>query len=218
MVTSTRERILEAAVELFASRGVKGTTIAAIEESAGLSPGAGGLFRHFRTKQALLEAALEPVAASVDQLESVRALLPLADLRSELTLLARGGLAGIASSRHLLRIIERDPEVVGEMRERAWREVIVRGYSVAARLIGDLAAAHHISKPSDPDALARIAIGSLANHLREREIYGDDNGVNLELRLTEAWVDVFHAYLSSLPKSSGHTRKRSLGSASKGRT
>ena len=55
---STRQRIIDAAIELFGERGYKGSAISAIEERAGLSPGAGGLYRHFSSKRELLEAAL----------------------------------------------------------------------------------------------------------------------------------------------------------------
>ncbi len=192
---STRQRILDAAIELFGERGDKGTPISAIEELAGLSPGAGGLYRHFASKQELLEAALEPVLESVQFLEQARSLLPLDDLRSELTVLARTGLAGISASRPLLRIIERDPNVVPQLRERTRIEVIERGYTVTADLIVDLTAAHDLVRPRDPQALARMAVGALTNLVREAEIYGSDP-TGIQETLIAAWVDVFHTYLT----------------------
>lgn len=195
MSVSTRQRILEAAVELFGERGFKGSPISAIEERAGLSPGAGGLYRHFASKQELLEAALEPVLESVQFLEQARSLLPLGDLRSELTVLARGGLAGIAASRPLLRIIERDPDVIPEFRERARTEVIERGYALTADLIVDLARVHELPIPANVDGLARLATGTLTNLVREAEIYRSDTASYSE-QVIEAWVDVFHAYLT----------------------
>ena len=132
---------------------------------------------------------------SVAFLEQARSLLPLGDLRSELTVLARGGLAGIAASRPLLRIIERDPNVIPDLRERARIEVIERGYTATANLIIDLADAHDLPVPRNPDALARMATGALTNLVREAEIYGSD-AVALGDSLIEAWVDVFHTYLT----------------------
>lgn len=195
VTVSTRQRIIDAAIELFGERGYKGSAISVIEARAGLSPGAGGLYRHFTSKQELLEAALEPVLESVAFLDQARSLLPLGDLRSELTVLARGGLAGIAASRPLLRIIERDPNVIPELRERARVEVIERGYTLAAALIIDLSIAHDLPVPRNPDGLARMAIGTLTNLLREAEIYGSDTA-SLSESLIEAWVDVFHTYLT----------------------
>lgn len=195
MNTSTRQRIINAAIELFGERGFKGTPITSIEERAGLSPGAGGLYRHFTSKQELLEAALEPVLESVQFLEQARSLLPLGDLRSELTVLARGGLAGITASRPLLRIIERDPDVVPELRDRVRVEVIERGYTVTADLIVDLTVTHDLPRPADPEALARLVTGALTNLVREAEIYKSDRADNDET-LIDTWVDVFHTYLA----------------------
>ncbi|WP_067814702.1 TetR/AcrR family transcriptional regulator [Nocardia inohanensis] len=52
-----RERILRAALELFAERGYAGTSIAAVAKRAGLS--APGVLHHFGDKRALLIAVLE---------------------------------------------------------------------------------------------------------------------------------------------------------------
>ena len=56
---STRDRIIREAASLFASQGVKGTTVAQIEAAVGLRAGSGGLHRHFRTKDALVSEVLE---------------------------------------------------------------------------------------------------------------------------------------------------------------
>ena len=59
MTTSTRERIVAESLRLFADRGYAATSVAEIEAAAGLSPGAGGLYRHFRSKEEVL-AAIRP--------------------------------------------------------------------------------------------------------------------------------------------------------------
>jgi AcrR family transcriptional regulator len=51
-VTSpTRERILDATLTLVREHGFGGTTVTTIEELAGLSPGSGSFYRHFRSKE-----------------------------------------------------------------------------------------------------------------------------------------------------------------------
>ncbi|HUR48144.1 MAG TPA: helix-turn-helix domain-containing protein, partial [Acidimicrobiales bacterium] len=55
---STRDRIIDVAMELFGQRGYKGTSITAIEKAAGLAQGAGGIYHHFPSKHALLEAGI----------------------------------------------------------------------------------------------------------------------------------------------------------------
>lgn len=85
--------------------------------------------------------------------------------------------------------------MIPELRERARVEVIERGYTLAATLIIDLATAHDLPVPRNPDALARMAIGTLTNLVREAEIYPSDTA-SLSESLIEAWVDVFHTYLT----------------------
>src|SRR3954451_22438066 len=89
----TRERILAAARRLFAEQGYKGTSVGQIEAAAGLSPRSGGLYKHFASKEALLRAVMEREAAAVDELDAQLAMLDLGDVRAELVLMGRWGLA-----------------------------------------------------------------------------------------------------------------------------
>ena len=47
----TRERILDAALDLFVEQGVRGTTISDIERQVGLAAGTGSFYRHFPSKE-----------------------------------------------------------------------------------------------------------------------------------------------------------------------
>ena len=51
---TTRERIITEAMRLFAERGYRGTTVGDIEQAAGLAPRAGGLYKHFASKDEVL--------------------------------------------------------------------------------------------------------------------------------------------------------------------
>jgi AcrR family transcriptional regulator len=59
MAGATRDRILREATRLFAAQGIKTTTVAQIEEAAGLSKGSGGVHRYFATKDELVRGVLE---------------------------------------------------------------------------------------------------------------------------------------------------------------
>ena len=56
---ATPDRIVDAGLRLFADKGFQGTTVGEIERQAGLTPRAGALYRHFPSKEAVLEAAFE---------------------------------------------------------------------------------------------------------------------------------------------------------------
>ena len=59
MVVATRARILTEATRLFATHGIKATTIAQIEEAVGLRQGSGGVHRYFATKEELVRGVLD---------------------------------------------------------------------------------------------------------------------------------------------------------------
>lgn len=56
------QRIVDGAMGLFAERGYAGTSVADIEQAAGLTPRASGTYRHSPSKKAVLEAGLAGAA------------------------------------------------------------------------------------------------------------------------------------------------------------
>jgi AcrR family transcriptional regulator len=65
-MSDTRDRILEAALELFSEHGFEGTTLQQIADRLGFTKAA--LYYHFRSKDDLLEALVMPVMTDLDQL------------------------------------------------------------------------------------------------------------------------------------------------------
>ncbi|GJL93842.1 MAG: hypothetical protein DHS20C05_02470 [Hyphococcus sp.] len=105
-MNTTRERIKEAALELFLERSYARTSIAAIETEAGLAPRAGGFYRHFDSKEALAVAlAREDIVEQENELGFFD-LLPLGDTKSELLLLARGYLSANKRQKKYYALIE----------------------------------------------------------------------------------------------------------------
>lgn len=64
-MTSNKEKILHAALQLFAERGYDGTPTNLIAKTAGVSEGL--IFRHFQHKQGLLEAIVEEGLSQIAQ-------------------------------------------------------------------------------------------------------------------------------------------------------
>jgi AcrR family transcriptional regulator len=110
--TSTRDRLLDEAMRLFGDRGYDATSVAEIERSAGLTPGAGGLFHHFKNKEAVLVAGIERQLARLEAVRQIRgAIPPLGDPRAELTLVARYVLLELEEEQELLRVRSGGTEV-----------------------------------------------------------------------------------------------------------
>lgn len=93
-------------MHLFGERGFRGTSVAQIELAAGLTPGAGGLYHHFRSKEAVLDAGLTRHLGRLGALRDIRRLFAgVGDLRTELTVTARYVLKELDDESELLRIL-----------------------------------------------------------------------------------------------------------------
>src|SRR5690349_12833907 len=119
MAESSRDRILSEALRLFGEQGYAGTSIAQIEKAAGLSPGSGALYRHFKSKDELLVQALQARVLDRGQWAqflspdfSVLAMLDLVapdtDIVDRLVVLCKIGLQRLDHDRDVTRILLRD--------------------------------------------------------------------------------------------------------------
>ena len=188
MTTSgTRERILDEAMALFARQGFKATTIIDIEQAAGLTPGAGGVFHHFATKRQVLAEAVERRFDQLEALNLVRSVIPpLGDRRAELGQFARFLLEQLAEERDLMSVVLRESgtadSLMGEAINRLFEERTVS----FARWIGGLSARQRPSK--DLLALARVAIGGLAYGPTIDALTGQETS-EMTGRHIDRWVD-----------------------------
>lgn len=118
----TYKAILRQGMRLFGDQGYVATTVAQIEAAAGLSPGSGGMYKHFPSKRAVLEAGIRQRIESPDQLPTLLAgLVAAPSLRSALRTIASAGLDRLDSERDLNRIVLRDlaqfPDLLALFRE-----------------------------------------------------------------------------------------------------
>lgn len=195
--TPTRERILAAARRLFAERGYKGTSVGEIEAAAGLSPRSGALYKHFPSKQAVLGAVISQHTDVVDQMRSQLELMPLGDLRAELTMTARWGLAELRREHELTRIVMKEGERFPEIAE-AFREAIVMpGHRMAAEWL-----TRYVERAGgtieDPDAFASVTTDSLVGYTLQEVLFGSAPAGVDEERFLAAWVDATEATVRSL--------------------
>src|ERR1044071_2194282 len=121
MSRSTRERIIDEALRLFAERGYAATSVAEIEAASGLSPGAGGLYRHFKSKYEVLAAAMnEHAARTRTQITETLTELSVVDtstgVEERLAHLCGLGLAKVREERQLTRVFFRDLSQFPELR------------------------------------------------------------------------------------------------------
>src|SRR3954454_22671036 len=130
----TKQRLLAEGVRLFAEKGFRETTVGEIEAAAGLEPRRGALYRHFPSKEALLEAALEKQLRSLAEATTVLDNAPAADPRQETINLGRWLLAELDRERPIVRILEQDVDRLPQLRARSREALIEPGYLVIAAL------------------------------------------------------------------------------------
>jgi AcrR family transcriptional regulator len=201
MSITTRERIIDQAMHLFSEQGYAATSIAKIEAAAGLSPGAGGLYHHFRSKEAVLAAGIERQLARLDALRDIRRVLtPLGDVRSELTLIARYILAELDSESELLRILATEARKRPELLRTAVDQLVNSTFEGFASWIDERAERPIANKTSD--AIATVGLGSLLSNRLLRDVLGIPSHVD-DKALVDTWVQMMMAVLHD-PGFDGH--------------
>jgi len=182
---------------LFAQQGFAATSIGDIEEAVGLQPRRGALYKHFKNKQDLLEAAvrqhLDDAAATAEELEAA-ALSSAADapgnLRAIVVALAQRFLAEMDRLEELTRIIEHDRSRLDELIAEVKLRAVDLSYISAGRLVAEVA-----PSGTDADATAVVLLGSLVALRRTTWTFGSAPIAISDDRFLDAWADVALAAL-----------------------
>jgi AcrR family transcriptional regulator len=195
--TATRDRILDAAMHLFGENGFSGTSVAAIERAAGLTPGAGGLYHHFRSKDAVLTAGLERHLARLGALRDIRRLFTgVGDLGLQLTLVARYLLSELDAESELLHVLFTEARRRPELVQTAVTTLVD---SACAEFAAWLAQEWAVP-PERGHSVSVIALGALLSHRLLRTIVpvGDGTGAGItdDETFVTMWVDTFHRALT----------------------
>jgi AcrR family transcriptional regulator len=193
---ATRDRIIDAAMELFSEHGYRGTSITRIEKAAGLSPGAGGIYHHFPSKEALLIAGVERQLSRLAALRDIRRLFTnLGDLRTELTIAARYVLAELDQEAQLLRLLASEARHGPKILTDAVGQVVDLTYREFAEWIIDRSgAAISIQRA---DAIATIGLGALISARLLPNLLGTVHSRVDDNTLVETWVSTLEHLLTT---------------------
>jgi AcrR family transcriptional regulator len=186
MSNTTRERIIDEAMHLFSERGYATTSVARIEEAAGLTAGAGGLYHHFKSKEDVLAAGIERQLSRLDALRDIRLMFtPLGDLRAELILVARYILAELDGESELLRILATEARSRPQLLTTAVDQLVNSTFQGFAAWIAERAE-RPIPQVS-PTTIATLGLGSLLSSRLLRDVFGVPSPVDDEA-LVDGWV------------------------------
>ena len=182
----TRERLIAAALELFADRGYEGTSVGDIETAAGLVPRSGALYKHFPSKRALLGAALAERMDAIDRIDASMDSAP-GDIEAELRLIGKLGLEELESERQLARIVmkegDRFPEIAADFHDA----IVARGRAMSIAWFSARAASLGI-EVADAEATAEAMADALIGRKLQSFMFGERLGEVSEDRFLEAWV------------------------------
>jgi AcrR family transcriptional regulator len=190
----TRERILDEAMRLFSEHGYASTSIAKIEAAAGLTPGAGGLYHHFASKEAVLAAGIERQLSRLAALREIRQVLgSLDDLKAELTLTARYILTELDSESELLRILASDVRNRPQVLKTAVEQLVSSMFTGFATWIGERA--ERTIPVEEATTIATFGLGALLSSRLMRDVLGIPSQVD-DVVLVDTWVQMMVTALS----------------------
>jgi AcrR family transcriptional regulator len=190
----TRQRLIDAAVALFAERGYEGTSVGEIESAADLVPRSGALYKHFPSKRALLEAALAQRIGAIDRLEDRIELLQVGDLDAELTLIARLALEELDRERELARLVMKEGDRFPEIAAGFHAAIVRRGHRIAEAWIERRVESGEL-RVGDPRAIAQVLTDSLVGYALQHFIFGEHMAAVERDRFVAAWVAIANALL-----------------------
>lgn len=155
--TETKQRILDAAQRLFASRGYNGTTTRDLAAKAGVAEGT--LFRHFENKKAILvEVATQGWVELLTDL-----LTELSEMGSykAVAQVMRRRMMRMHKNADMMRVCFMEAQFHPDLRDRIQSEVIAKMSDVAEAFF-ETAMERGIYRRTNPKVVARVFLGMFA--------------------------------------------------------
>lgn len=171
MASTTRERILDSALALLTERGFGGTTVTDIEAMAGLSPGSGSFYRHFRSKEDVFTAAFDRELLRAQRHRESFERGPVdADATATLARRFRQQLDYLVAIRPLIVLLSREHNRFPELIERAGRTLLDQGIveeteHLTSGLGDDIGF-------RDPHATLAVVVSALTGYHLSSEFFG----------------------------------------------
>jgi len=192
MSRGTRDRILDASLSLFASRGVDGTNVTDIEAESGLSPGSGSFYRHFRSKEDVLEAVVD---REIDHVRKRRESgpppdrAPAGDPRVTLAVEFTESLQGLERMRDLIALLGREGERMPDLASRINEVMVEGGLRWSAERIQTRMEAGQIPE-RDVEGLAAVIMSALVGYHLANQFFGDVPSSVERARFVSSLVDL----------------------------
>lgn len=116
MTKTTREAVANAAIALFARQGYRETSVGDIEAAAGLTRRAGGFYRHFKSKEAVLIESIGKMAREMIAEVRLKEILEAGSVKAQLMFIAERLLTHAAEYRVLRLLLQREAHKLPALR------------------------------------------------------------------------------------------------------
>mgnify|MGYP003874089813 CR=1 FL=1 len=192
---SMRERLIREAARLFATNGIKATTVARIEEAVGLRVGSGGVHRYFPTKDDLVRAVLEDqLDKGATTRETVRAWPRPAshEVRSFLEMVGHYALAESEHGREVALIGLREGaslyERFPDLRHRNFELAFTSVADQVREFLAESGETSEFAESLDADAIGFLFMGPLLYHRIIEWLTGETALGITDERLVTQWA------------------------------
>jgi AcrR family transcriptional regulator len=166
---TTKERLIAEAMRLFSQRGYRATSVKQIEQAAGLVPGCGALYNHFRSKQELLSAVIDRQLDRRRAMHDISALFAgRGDLRTELSLLCRYLMSVLDQESEFLQVVARTPADESPRLTDAYAALIDGLYSELGDWIKACASAPDVAEAG---RVAAVGVDALVGRRTSRIVF-----------------------------------------------
>jgi AcrR family transcriptional regulator len=185
--SSTRDRLLDTALALFASRGYTATSTAEIQKACGMSPGSGALYRHFRSKSDVLRAALGRGLDRMRMSPAWRQATTPAERLDALASVAAATQQTITDNADLVRLMLHEPDAAPDVVDELW----VRNFAFAHQIMGQAlqaSAQEAGTEIEDPEAISAVLLAALSYAPVMEVLLGRPPGGMDPDRFRDAWL------------------------------
>ncbi len=171
----TRDRLLDAGLELFADRGFDAVPIRELESAAGLAQGTGSFHRHFSSKHELMQQLIKREVAQVVEWRDLNERTvagSLGDTRAEILLTFRMSLMFLEKLQKLVMLLAREYGNFPDEFEQIRQLLVVDSRTFIAQEYQQRMDNGEIPR-RDPLALASVAQNSIVGFHLSRMFFGE---------------------------------------------
>jgi AcrR family transcriptional regulator len=190
--TSSRDRLLDTALALFASRGYAATSTAEIQKACGMSPGSGALYRHFRSKSDVLRAALRRGLDRMRTSQAWRQATTPTERLDALASVAQAAQQTITDNADLVRLMLHEPDALPDMVEELWVTNLAFAHQIMGQAL-QASAQEAGTEIDDPEAISAVLLAALSYAPLMEVLLGRTPGGMDPDRFRDAWLRLSRA-------------------------